>query len=765
MWFVFAAALILTVICSGVFVKYFQRGNMPAWLEKSSVGAAAVLLLAGVWDAAVGFGDFRGAFTLMGFAAAFETVLYLLLKKRKARTLAFMGKLLLAAVIAELTIFQFPSYRLLFDDHPYMQFSAADAELTDCVYDEELGGVLTEDLNEVSLTYRDIGCKIGTVYVNLHFRDEKSRSINFFCDMTDETGHYYRMKLIDSKIVYGSEESQYAMAQLSGKSDTIRFRFSGMLEDDAAVIESVELNKPIPFDVMPLRVILIVLIGSFVYGCFFSSELSREYENSRYICRVAATWLTIAVMCLAIMIVLQQIPKGGFGDRFRLTEGDQITEELVTAFENGRFDLDLEVSDELAAMENPYDNGTRFYNEIEYEWDHAYYNGKYYSYYGIAPLLIFVPYHLITGYFFPTDVAVMIFSSLGILFLSMLYSAIVRKWFGKISAAAYISGLAVLLVSCGIWFSLGRPMFYELAISAGFAACTAGAYFLVTSGIIDSRDKIKYPRVAASSLLLGLSVMCRPTLALYAVCGCVFWLFGTKKAKADKKLLKYLICAFLPIGLLGLFQMYYNYARFGSILEFGIKYSLTINDFTRTEFHWHFVFICLYNFLLAPPAFIPDYPFVSAPFSMLGVNGYIFKDEGTASGILFLALPVFAYFLSRRALKALPKKSRLKTAVLLGLPCLVMPVIIVASAWESGYSARYMADFSWQIVMGAMMILFFLGQRIKNSLGKKIFNGAMGVCMAYSLIVGAIEIHVFSFPQISYPRYADMLERLLEFWR
>ncbi len=133
MWFVFGAALVLTAVCSGVFVKYFQRDNMPEWLEKSALIAAAALFIAGICDAFVGFGDFRGAFVLMGFAAAFEAAVYLLLRKRKAGTLAFMGKLLLITAVAELTIFQFPSYRLLFDEHPYIELSAAEAELTNCV--------------------------------------------------------------------------------------------------------------------------------------------------------------------------------------------------------------------------------------------------------------------------------------------------------------------------------------------------------------------------------------------------------------------------------------------------------------------------------------------------------------------------------------------------------------------------------------------------------------------------------------------------------
>jgi hypothetical protein len=358
----------------------------------------------------------------------------------------------------------------------------------------------------------------------------------------------------------------------------------------------------------------------------------------------------------------------------------------------------------------------------------------------------------------------MIFSAVGLIFLSMTYSFIVKKWFGKISVGAYLSGLIMLLAGCGIWYSAGRPMFYEMAISAGFMCLTATAYLIFTSGIIGG-GKPNLPRIFLSSMLMGLSVMCRPTLAVYAVCGAVFFALNAKK-QGKGGMLKYICCAFVPICCLGAFQMYYNYARFGSVFEFGIKYSLTINDFTRTEFHFHNMFIGIYNFLLAPPAFIPDYPFVSAPFSFLGLNSYYFKDEGTISGIIFLVLPIFGYFLSGRAMKLIPdKKNRISAAVVIGLVGIIMPFVIVCSVWESGYSARYMADFSWQVIIGAFAVLFLLYTKSVNTQKKRAFTAIMGICAVYTLVVVGIEAYVFSFPVDTCPRYADILNRMIAFYK
>lgn len=770
MWFIFFTALVLTAVCSVFYIKDLKkdrRRKAPKGISFFVYGMTAAIILTGISELFFDFGSFKGAFLLMGAAVSAELILHTYLKKNISRTLTFVGKMICAAMILELTVFQFPSYRLLGGDYRHTVLSLSQAELDGCFYDEAAGGVWVNGLDEISLTYRDLNERIGTVHVDARFDSEKARQVNFFADLTEETGYYYRMKIVDSKVISESPHSEDASVQMSGETSSARFRFSGVSEKDVCVITGIELNKPIPFDVMPVRVVLLVLLVSFIYACIYSATMKAKYDDNRYFCRVTASWITILAICCGIILVLQQIPRGEFFERFKLTEGDQITEELVLAFEHGRFDLMSEPSEELLAMENPYDTGSRYYDDVEILWDHAFYNGKYYSYYGIAPLLLFVPYHLITGYFFPADIAVLLFTSVGLLILSMIYSYIVRKRFGRISTGAYISGLTMILASSGIWYSAGRPLFYELSISAGFMCCTTGAYFLITSGIFE-KGRAKISSIFLSSLLLGLSVMCRPTLAVYAVCGCVFYIMNA--SKQSKNLWKYLVCAFVPLAALGAFQMYYNYSRFGSIFEFGIKYSLTINDFTHTEFHIHNMLIGIYNFLFAPPAFIPDYPFVTAPFSFLGINGYYFKDEGTISGLMFLVLPTFAYFLSKKALGMIQdKKSRIRALVTVGLPCVVMPFIIVCSVWESGYSARYMTDFSWQAVLGAYIILFFMNTRskkeAKKGLQNRLFTAGMGICCVYSVVVIGIEAFAFSFPQLTCPRYADMLDRLLAFYK
>ena len=75
---------------------------------------------------------------------------------------------------------------------------------------------------------------------------------------------------------------------------------------------------------------------------------------------------------------------------------------LGDALIHGHTNLDLPVPDELAQMSNPYDSDLRGQVagriDIPIYWDHAFYKGKYYCYFGVVPaILLFIPYQLLTG--------------------------------------------------------------------------------------------------------------------------------------------------------------------------------------------------------------------------------------------------------------------------------------------------------------------------------------------------------------------------------
>ena len=71
---------------------------------------------------------------------------------------------------------------------------------------------------------------------------------------------------------------------------------------------------------------------------------------------------------------------------------------LAHSLLNGRLDLRQDPPEELLALDNPYDSTAREAAQVNSLWDHAYYNGRYYVYFGIVPCLLFqLPFEAVTG--------------------------------------------------------------------------------------------------------------------------------------------------------------------------------------------------------------------------------------------------------------------------------------------------------------------------------------------------------------------------------
>ena len=723
-------------------------------------------------------GIFHGAFTVIGIIMILEKLLSIVRYNTKSGTLKFIGKTLAVTAFIELIVFQMPSYRILHGDYPRMKIPVSNGTVIgeNAETEEETGNIKVTGENMTSIEFTDINKKVGTIRIDVAKSNENPKRLYVNVDATDETSVNYRDDIGKMEVVTENEQSKYIPMLLSGKTEKLRLDFKCENSYDLFTIESIVINAPIPFDISYLRMFLIVAISGIVYAVIYSALLSREYNDNRKFCHWCSYVVMVTAVLIAVFMTTTKI-NDTFKEHFQAKSGNQISEELVLAFEKHQVSLLDEVSEDLLALSDPYDNNLRNNSGVSSKWDHVMYNGKYYSYYGIAPvILLFLPYHLITGYFFPTDIAVMIFAVIGLVFLTLTYNAIIKKWFSRIPSGCYLAGLLIINMVCGIWFSTGRPLFYEISISSGFAFVTMGAYFLISSNVI-TPEKTSLPKVTLASLFLAIAVLCRPTLAVYSICACVYYAIGFRTSgdvtdeegniTTDKKRrIKYIVCALLPFVVLGSVQMWYNYVRFDSPFDFGIKYSLTINDFVDAEYHTIFVLIGFFAYLFQFPTIKADYPYIDTWFTYFRASGYYFKDAGQTSGIVWLALPVFSYLLTGKALKKLPdRKSRLKSLAVIGLPCVIMPLVIIFSIWESGYAVRYVADFSWQIVTGALAILFFLYQKSENSTLKNLMKYFLAVSLIVSVVLNIPQIFTFTFYEPDYPIVTSRYHNFIEFWR
>lgn len=791
----FFAEIIIMIITSAILIKNVAyadisaQSNVPKKVSTQKLNVQKTDLFVNIcviFSIIIGIADitgllktttFHGGFFVIGIVLLLEKICNIVRTHIQSRTIKFFGKMLVITAMIELVVFQMPSYTVLSEKYKHAVYPVSKGTVTSegTETEPETGNLKISGKNTAKLEFSDINRKVGSVRINVASSKESPHRLKVEIDATDETSAVYRTAIAKSDIVVENESTSYITLLLSGKVGKLQFNFTGETDSDLFTISSVELNAPIPFEISFIRMLLILIIPTLVYAIMFSAFFNKEYGKNKTFCNIAAYTITIVSVLIAVGMTVSKIPADS-EDYFKKKSGNQISEELVLAFENKQVSLIQQPSEKLLEQEDPYDRNLRDANSVSAAWDHVFYDGKYYSYYGIAPvILLFLPYHKITDSFFPTDIAVLIFAVIGIIFLTMTYNAIIKRWFSRIPSGCHIAGLIIIMTVCGIWFSVGRPLFYEISISSGFAFVTLGAYFLISSNVI-SAGKTSLMKVTLASLFLAIAVLCRPTLAVYSICACIYYVIGFRKSgeitdaegvvqTSKKRRIIYLVCALIPFVILGSIQMWYNYVRFDSPFDFGIKYSLTINDFVDAEYHTLFVLIGLFAYLFQFPTIKADYPYVETWFTYFRANGYYFKDSGQTSGIVWLALPVFGYILSGKALKRLPdRSSRLKAVATVGLPCVIMPLVIIFSIWESGYAVRYVADFSWQIITGALAVLFFLYQTSQNDTIKKLFRYFMALSVVASIIVNVPQIFTFTFSEYDYPIITSKFHEFIEFW-
>lgn len=719
---------------------------------------------------------------ILYFAVALFILAVFLIIPKKRGTKRFGIAVLSIALLLEIFVFNFHSFHILFGNYEERELDVFSASVSggECEGD---GVRSNSDGNALVFEFKDIGQPIGTLYIDCTLPDgaeSKTDYVNVSIDAKDATwSAAYRSGVASGQIVNGSDRTQTVVLDLSGNVKDMRVTLK---TEKGAVftVNSIVANRAVPFELSILRLLLIVLSLMGVYALLNFPSMNAAYEDKKLLFSKLAFAMTavMIVSSVAITFVCSYNSYGGISTGFKNTSGNQISQEIVDAFEAGQVHLLAEPSEELLALENPYDWGERSASGVSAKWDHLLFEGKYYSYYGIAPVLIlFLPYHAITGYYFPSAEAIMLFGAVGMLFLTLLFTELVKRFFPRISTGIALCSLLVLQMSSGIFYCYCSPLFYEIAQSSGFMFTCAGAYFLLRSGVVGGGGISKLSLVL-SSLCLSMAVLCRPTLALYCVVALIFIAFGFFKNKrmardgglsVVKESVKYLVSALVCFAVIGSVQMIYNYLRFGSFFDFGIQYSLTINDFTQSQYHTDLAMIGFWNFLFAFPYVKTEFPFIFSNFSDLDVNGYYFIANRNAIGLIWRALPCFGYFGAVSAWRRLDKKKRLPAALLIGTACVAAPLIIIFSIWESGYGVRYSADFAWQIIIGATCILFFHYTTWENQKERGDARRLMTVFFAASAVVAFAVNFAMIYDYL--PKTGNLeasylaFERIFDFWK
>ena len=385
-------------------------------------------------------------------------------------------------------------------------------------------------------------------------------------------------------------------------------------------------------------------------------------------------------------------------------------QKLAEALREGSVALLEEPAEAFLSMSNPYDLDYRkdilIRNNATYLWDTAYFEGKYYVYFGVVPVLLFhFPYHILTGGALPNHIAV--FFALTLLLLGMIGTLheIVKKWFPGLSLGTWFLTTETFLLGSNLIYMAKRPDLYHLPIVTGLAMGMLGLFCFLRA---DEKDHISLKYLAAGAFLTALTAGCRPQLILFMVFPVILfskYLFS-KDFYRRREGRQAVIAAAVPIIVVAAFLMYYNYARFGSVFDFGASYNLTTNDMRYRGWVWGRIPLGLFVYLIQPMRLITDFPFTEALYTTtqyMGVTIQEYTPGGIFATHLFAWMAFPALFLKEHFSPAhkLPR--------VLSISSLAAAfVILVADTEMSGLLWRYFNDFSLFVMLSALLCVWII---------------------------------------------------------
>lgn len=296
-------------------------------------------------------------------------------------------------------------------------------------------------------------------------------------------------------------------------------------------------------------------------------------ERCGYIKKLFA--LLVAVVTIAVCVLpMDMLPLWNGEYPAHRNQYELMAENIL----EGRIYFDYGDEAGLLELENPYDPAARDQAGVRYHWDHAFYNGRYYMYFGVVPVfLAFLPYRVITGTALTTFHATQLFTALTVAGIFVLFDLLIKRFFKRLPYCVYLA-LSVAFSVVSVWYATAEPALYCTAITAGLALETWSLYFFIRAVYAEKKENKQIFFAAVGAFLGALVFGCRPTIALGNLLVIPMLVTFIKQREFTGKLLGKLALAALPYVLVAVGLMLYNYARFEDPFEFGQKYQLTVAD-------------------------------------------------------------------------------------------------------------------------------------------------------------------------------------------
>lgn len=399
---------------------------------------------------------------------------------------------------------------------------------------------------------------------------------------------------------------------------------------------------------------------------------------------------------------------------------------LANSFRRGQLALAARPNPALLALSNPYDPLAR--QGIPFPQDVSLYNGRFYYYWGPVPaFFVAIAKSFISGRI--GDQYTLFLCVAGIFLLeSILLVRIRARFFSRTSPWTLIPAILAAGLANPLPVILGIPSIYTAAIAAGQFFFLAG---FITALSALNRSPLSIPLLLLTGFLWGASLGSRITQMIPI--GFLMLLIATAlvaKARQTGRPFQWIIpvlslasiAAFVLAGL-----AWYNWARFGSIFETGIKYQLAgvpLLQYGSSVYSLRFVIQNLFNYLLNPPTVKYAFPYFSSAraaiipvVSWLSLPSIYHAQEVTGllvnAPYLLLAVVPLARILRQGADDATRADGLLTMRwLVMGLAGSLVfgSVLLLSYFWAA---ERFLLDFIPALILLAVIGVWQLGERLR----------------------------------------------------
>ena len=732
---------------------------------------ALLMILFMDFGAALGFTAIKLAAVCLlsvGLAIIFH-LLRILIRLCHTNTRAAILLLATVAVVtslwAEITVFNYKFWQT--NDYTPVDVTEEmlDASILFPADEEEYGEDAYSFDSTAVLTLTDVNIHIDNILVDAEAYDDNGYEELLIVTpkFSDDANSVTFITTSAQETIHTVPTSQYIELQPSDNVHDLKLSLSTE-KGTHFFINRIVLNQPHPFAFNIIR----VLVSSLVIFFFALLRPKGKVWSYAFTGKGKQNIVIFAVLVLQLALLISVTTLNPvFMNRSGSSAHHAQYHQLADAFLDGRLYLDKEPPEYLAELDNPYDRSERDAARVDakesYYWDAAYFEGKYYVYFGVVPvLLLYLPYRAIVGVHLPHFVAISIFLCLFAIGAFLLISKIIKKYFGegKVPLVAYLLSALIFVNAAGAIFIAKRPDFYSIPIISALAFTVFGLYFWISS--IGDGGRVSILHACLGSLCMALVAGCRPQLLVVsAFIFVIYWhCIFRDRTVFSKKGLGATVALILPYLVVAAFILWYNYARFGSPFDFGANYNLTTNDMTRRGFRVERLGLAFFTYLIQPPNITADFPFINGTVietNYLGMN----VTEPVFGGI-FTVIPLL-WILALLPRKAKEMKKNHLAFVILGVVLCVF--IALFDAQGAGILGRYVSDFAFLAILSAVFFAFYMYSTADerrsinlNSFLRASFFASAAYCFLIVFAVYSVEIYYYN------PHLFVEVSELVQFW-